>query len=370
MNKYSILTNLMTFAFVMLIIIGNTGIWYMPNIESQYAISQSLTQIPFTDTDKHYLMTNYLQPFVFGIFGGKSLTQYMLYTFAVSILFLLIYVIWFLQYHKEVGSFYPYKLLASITFSIFMIPLYWTGMDGMTLLLMLLAIITFRSYWSIFYAFLLGLQHFEQGMAAFLLLLGSFFYSYLFENKRQYPESIRKVIYILLGLLVGKLVLVAGFSYFDIVMLDTRSTYLENHLEYYFNLWTDSWFYILYSLFGVGWLLILKEFRILYPFLFSVTFAFLFLIFVGDQTRVGAIIIFPSLFYWVFMNRKLFENITLKLSTFMLILNFALPVVYVWGGPFFGSFHKYEIDIIHKINDPSYHIDFAAPFKKNNHNWL
>ncbi len=362
------------FAILMVfMIIINTGIWYMPNIEAQYDISQSLTFVPFAAPGSHFLMTNFLQPLVFNMIGGNCLYQYLIFTFIITVVYIVIFAIWLLQYHKNHPMENLYRLAAIFTFPVFMVPFYWIGMDGMVLLLMLLVMITLRSHWSIFFAFLLGIQHFEQGVVAFILLLGTFLYTYVFEGKRQYAVDIRKTVYILIALITGKLLLLVWFSYFHITLLDTRSTYLEENFSYVLHLWIDSWPFILYSLFGAGWVLIIKEYKILYPFLLSVVVAFVFLMFVSDQTRVGTIILFPSLMYWIFMNKELWCKVTNKLSIVMILLYFALPVVYVWGGwggPFFGSLHRYDAEIIRKIKNPSYNINFVSPFKNNNNRWI
>ncbi len=355
---------------VFFIVIGNTGIWFMPNLGAQHLISQSLTHIPFDNPGGHYIMTNYLQPFIFGILGGKSLSEYMVFTFATSLLFLLIFIIWFLRYHQDPNTSHLHKLVTMSTFPVFMIPFYWVGMDGMTLLLMLLIMINFKSAWSIVYSALLGIQHFEQGIIALLLLSGTFFFSYIFNKKTLSVNPIKNSIYALTGILFGKLILIGWFYYNDIILLDTRSSYLESHIGFCFKLWIDSWPFILYSLFGVGWLLILKEYKLLLPLIVPIIVAFVILITVSDQTRVGAIILFPSLFYWVFMNRQLFNRITLKFSGIMLIFYLTLPVVYVWGGPFFGSLLRYDSEIIRKIKNPSLYIDLTSPFKLNKNNWI
>ena len=55
MNKPNIVA-ILTFIFItFFIIIGNTGIWYMPNISTQYAVSQNLTINTFSDPNAHYI---------------------------------------------------------------------------------------------------------------------------------------------------------------------------------------------------------------------------------------------------------------------------------------------------------------------------
>ncbi len=354
--------NYVLFIFSLFIVIGNTGIWYMPNIESQYEISQSLTHNPLTNASIHYLMTNYFQPFLFGIFGGNSLLHYLIFTLFISIMFFAVFVLWFLKFHSEDNSSTIYKLLVIIVFPVFMVVFYWIGMDGMTLLLMLLVMINFKSKWSYTFALLLGTQHFEQGMAGFLLLSGALFIENIFTKNLKCWDTFKQSVYILIGIIIGKLVLVGWFGMAEIEVLGSRSSYMEKYIYLYLDQWLNSWPFIFYSLFGVGWLLIIKEIKTVYPLLIAALITFVFTISIGDQTRVGTIILFPSLFYWVFMNREILNRITPKFSIIILTLYLVLPVVYVWGGPF-GSLFKYDLQVMRDLRDGNGKTDLLLPFK-------
>ena len=350
---------------ILLLVVGNTGIWYMPNISAQYLVSQSLTSNPILDPNAHYIFTNYLEPLVFWIFGGNTLNEYLLYTLLVTIVFISIFVVWFLKYNSKDMDKNYYKIIPIITFPIFFVPFYWIGMDGMTLLLMLLIMIYCQSRWGIVFPILLGMQHFEQGIVGFLLLLGSLFiYNFISRQDKKWMHF-KKILYIILGVIVGKLILLSCFYILGIEILGNRATYLVNHLKIFSNQWLASWPYILFSLFGLGWLLILKNLRKTYPLLLASIIALIFIITVADQTRVGTIILFPSVFYWIFMNREIFKDITIKFSILVLALYLLLPVVYVWGYPF-GSLLKYNVNLIKNIK--SNEVDFMLPFRRNSIN--
>ncbi len=352
--------------FLLIVVIGNTGIWYMPNIEGQYIMSQHLTKIPFGDPNQHYMMTNYLQPFLFGIFGGNSLTQYLLFTFLTTISFLILFINWFIRTYSQMYETIFYKLLALITFSIFMVPFYWIGMDGMTLLLMLLIMINYHDIKkSLFFAVLLGTQHSEQGLAGFLLLLGSLTIFTIVSKKRVEWKVIENPIYIILGIIFGKLMLLIWFSVAGIDLLTNRHIFLKQHLDIFINQWLAGWPFILYSMFGIGWILILRYLKYTYPLVLASLIAFIFVMVAGDQTRVSAIILFPSLFYWVFMNKPLINAITIKTSILVLSMYLLLPVVFVWEGYAFGSLLKYDLGVIQKTykHQPC-NIDIMEPFRQ------
>lgn len=366
MNKPNIVA-ILTFIFItFFIIIGNTGIWYMPNISTQYAVSQNLTINTFSDPNAHYIYTNYLEPFIFNILGGTTLNEYLIFTLFITVVFLSIFIIWFLRYHNEIHSKNYYKFIPIITFSIFFVPFYWIGMDGMTLLIMLLVMIYYRSRWSILFAILLGTQHFEQGIASFLLLLGSLFIYNIFSKEEYKWETLKKTVYIILGIILGKILLFSYFNIMGIEILGNRATYLENHLDMFVNQWFSGWQYIFFSLFGLGWILVLKNIKIMYPLLLASLVTFVFIMTVGDQTRVGTIILFPSLFYWVFMNKEIYKNITIQFSILILAAFLLLPVIYVWGGYPFGSLLKYSTHITNIIKNKDDTIDFSLPFNRDN----
>jgi hypothetical protein len=52
----------------------------MPNISTQYAVSQNLTINTFSDPNAHYIYTNYLEPFILNILGGTTLNEYLIFT--------------------------------------------------------------------------------------------------------------------------------------------------------------------------------------------------------------------------------------------------------------------------------------------------
>jgi hypothetical protein len=346
--------------FLLFIIIGNSGIWYMPNISTQFSVSQSLMIAP----GANYIFTNYLEPLIFWIFGGKTLNQYLVYTLIMTIAFFVIFVLWFVKYHKIIIDI-NYKILSIIIFPVFMVPFYWIGMDGMTLLLMLLAMIYYHSRWGVTFAVLLGTQHFEQGLVSFLLLLGTLtIYKILSKNDISWHDA-KKSTYLIMGVILGKLILFAWFNIAGIDVLGTRSSYLENNLSRLVNQWLVSWPYILFSLFGIGWILILKHIKTTYPLVLASIVAFIFIMVVEDQTRVGTIILFPSLFYWVFMNIKILNEITLKYTIVTLAFYLLLPVVYVWVGHPYGSLLKYNLNVFSEAKNTNYNIDIDVPFQRN-----
>ncbi|NOQ65395.1 MAG: hypothetical protein GQ582_12865 [Methyloprofundus sp.] len=313
---------------LLFIVIGNSGIWVMPNIDYQFIVSQNLLDNPFPDKNSHYIITNYFQPLIFGLLGGSSLAAYIIYAFVTATAFLSVLSYWYINNYKE---FSQYSILSIIIFPVFMIPFYWLGMDGMTLLLMALAMINRHSKWGFIFAIFLGLQHFSQGLVGFLILIFTLIIS-SFNDKKSIYNTAREYIFIVLGGVLGKVILIAWFYIIGIELLGDRLLYIKTHQHDFFSQWLTGWPYILYSLFGMGWVLVIFKIKKTWPLIIAAFIVLILTSFVGDQTRVGVIILFPSLFYWVFLNKELLNSIRFKFILTLLIIHLVVPVIYVWSG--------------------------------------
>lgn len=363
------LTTWIAVVLVAMIIIGNTGFWPMPNLPTQFLVSQNLAHNPFPDPLAQYIFTNYLQPAIFGILGGKTIAAYGIYASFLSMLFLVVFAVWFINYHGKAVAIDEFKLFPAIVFPSFMIPFYWIGMDGMTCLLMLLTMMSFTSRWGLFWAVMLGMQHFEQGIVGFALLAGTLVAAYIHRRDEEILKHLWRAGLIGGGVIVGKIMLSIWFAINVIELSDGRASYLETHFDLFASTWVKHWPLILWSLLGVGWLLILKHVTTIWPFLLAVVGAFLLVLFAGDQTRVGVIVLFPSLFYWVLMNKDLWKKTSSLLATTMLVLYFIAPVTVVWGAPRFGNLWTYDNQVIRQAMKSDFSIegfDFLKPFKSKN----
>lgn len=142
-----------------------------------------------------------------------------------------------------------------------MVPFYWLGMDGMTLLLMLIVMLTFFSSWTILPAIFLAWQHFEQGIVAFAFLLGTLVLAAIFSYDNNALQHLKIVTRIIFGLLIGKTFMVLWFHIAHIELAGGRYMWLKTQANEFINQWEAGWPYILFSLFGVGWVLILKNIK-------------------------------------------------------------------------------------------------------------
>jgi hypothetical protein len=357
----------LTIVSVFFIIIGHTGLWVMPNIGAQFAVSQSLSVNPFSDPSAHYIFTNYFQPLIFGVFWGSTLYGYIVYAFIITICFLLLFLLWFIKFHGEKVAIEEYKTLIPILFPVFMVPLYWIGMDGMTLLLMLIIMINFSSKWVIIPAMLLALQHFEQGFMSFLILFGTVIISIIFSYDRIKFEAFKKIFYVICGVIFGKMLLMLIFFILHINMSGDRITYMKSNASLYVEQWKLFWPYILFSLIGICWVLIFLKIKKTWPLLTGIIFTFFLLLIIGDQTRVGTIVLFPAVFFWIFMDKELWVTLNKKLVFILIAIYLVLPVFFVWGFPF-RNLWVYDILEIRSIQKSGISImqsDPIKPFRRN-----
>jgi len=112
-------------------------------------------------------------------------------------------------------------------------------------------------------------------------------------------------------------------------------------------MWASSWPMILWSLCGAGWLLLLGRLRHAWPATLAAVLALATLPLVADETRVGVVILFPALAYWVFFNREFWRPCPLPLVVGAVVLYLLAPPVYVWGGVVCGSVREHTIAQVH-----------------------
>lgn len=355
--------NAYLFALFFLLVLFNSGIWIMPNIQLQYEVSQSLSSLPFTNINQHYLYFNYFEPLIFGFVGGDSLKGYLLFSLLVSFIFLFLLFYNFVSINEKELLKYPIKIFVLAVFPVTMIPLYWVGMDGMTLLLMLIIMIYFESKWAYLISIFLAWQHFEQGILSLTLLATSMFLYWGVHRETVVLLHFKKILFLILFLLIGKFFLVLWFYYMDISLVGGRTNYFENNIMQFLAEWKNNWLLILYSLLGVGWIIVFKYFKETWPVILSALIIFFFTAAVGDQTRVGVIVLFPTVMYWVFLNKKLWVRVSNKFAIFTIILYIFLPVVVIWGSLQSSVFDDDIALLLDFLNNHSY-IDFhpLSPF--------
>jgi hypothetical protein len=353
-----------TFALTFALVLGNAGVWCMPNITVQHAVSQNLTTNVLEDPHAHYMYLSYLEPALFGALGGRSLLAFMVYVAAVSLAFVGLFVGWFTWWHGKTVALGESKLLAAASFPVFMLPFYWLGMDGMTLLLMLAVLCSLPSRWSLIPAVMLGAQHFEQGLLGFLVLAGSLGLSWWGSRAAESTRQLKATLSAIAGVGLGRVLLGLWFRAIGLEIGGDRSDFFLSHTGSLFTSWTQNWALIGWSLLGCGWLLVLLRTKTLWPFMVCTGAALGATFLAADHTRVGVIMLFPSLFHWVLKNRDLWKSLTQTTVAAIIVLNLVVPVEFVWGPRTYGRIRPYDLAVSKQLaaGTAPEKIDWTLPF--------
>ncbi len=301
----------------LLVTLLKAGTWPVPGLDDQFRVAQALTGTP----NANHLYTSYLQPAVFRLLGlPRTLEAYALYCGALAVLFLIVLSAALVHVHGA-----SWKLVGVVAFPIVLVPVYWVGLDGGTLLLMLGVMLTLNGPWSWVFALLLSWQHPEHGLVGFSVLA----LTLLCAGHR---VTFRRVLMVVGVLVAGQAALAAYFALVGVRVSQGRIAYAWQHFAEFVGMWRFSWPAILWSLCGTGWLLLLTQWRRVWPVFLAIVVVLVTLIAVADHTLVGVIGLAPTLAYWVFFGREFWQSLKPRWVSAALALHLIVPVTYVWGG--------------------------------------
>lgn len=328
---------------ILLIMLFKTGVWCIPSIEASRLIAQYPFMNPFEDPLGHYLLWSWLGPFLAWVVGAEGQCSFFLFHFIFSIAFTFLFIKMLFVYFSDRDARTSLVLFSLLPVSA--TAYFWVGTDSITLFLMLCAFI-FSGFWfiTLLIGVALGMQHFEQAFCAFMGL--SFAMSISKHFRVQIKYSTRWALTMLVGVIFGKLVLMGIFDYFNINVNSGRIYWIKLRFlsmlhQFFFHI-----HYILWSILGLGWIVVLKYFekgRISLPFLLCL-FGFMILLFFSeDQTRVFAIISFPLIAtFWLF-NCEFIGSLSKQLVSGLFLLWIIIPWGWVWQGMPKWSVFPYDI---------------------------
>lgn len=182
---------------------------------------------------------------------------------------------------------------------------------------------------------------------AFCILLATFLtHALCSKHDLRSLSPIRSNVYVIVGLILGKALLHGWFYICGIELTGGRISYLKNHFINLVPQWKAGWPYILWSLIGIWWFLIIGKIRRLWPVLLAALFAFFVVLTTSDQTRVGSITLFPVIFWWVLKDKELWHELNMRWVITLVVFYLTLPIVFVFGGIPYGSLWKYDLEII------------------------
>ena len=183
------------------------------------------------------------------------------------------------------------------------------------------------------------MQHFEQ---AFLGVAALSFASFCHRQKIKLPFSFLFCFLFLIGVLLGKLILIAIFEYCGIEALGRFFVLdLKARLQDFFL--NIQW--ALFSGLGLGWLVVLHifKFKKIAPIFLMALLPLVFLPIVAmDYTRVVAIATLPILLQYVFLNAEFLEKIKTKTLLILFLMWILMPSVWFYIAAR-GSFFSWNI---------------------------
>jgi len=328
-----------------------TGIWYIPNLDASQLIAQNPFVNPFEDPNAHYLFWSWFGPFLAWFIGANGKWSFFFFHLFFSIAFTALFVRYVFKrfYDREART----SLILFSVIPVSATAYFWVSTDSITLFLMLLALAMPTNLVAVLLiGFCLGMQHFEQaffgaGGVLFALLLSKYC------NKDRYDYSINWAFVLLIGVIFGKIFLVCLFEYYDVTVNSGRSYWLKEHFSMLFYQFFFHFHYIIWSIFGIGWIVALKyidQGKKAIPFFASLCSLMLLLPISGDQTRVLAIITFMLVaVYWLF-NQELLAKINNQLVSMVFLFWLITPWGWCWGGVPKWSVFPYDVAyILHRF---------------------
>ena len=355
--------------FYFLIVIFKVGIWYHPALWKQLEISiNPFNENLLNNVLAHYLYYNFLGVYVANILNFSTKISFFTYHLFFSLVFNLVFIyIIFKNLEKRNAI---YSLILFLIFPVSTTVFFWVGYDSITLSLMILSVL-FRSYFFLIFIFgvLLGLQHFEISFLSAISLLTLNIYNKYFSKKSFL--SLNFSIFLLVGVIIGKIILTIYFQHIGLELNSGRTWYVitkSKHFLYnsFFNFYVILWFSL-----SLGWIVVV---RFLFSsnknnFLVLLLFVqFLIILIVDDQTRVFAGLSFLILLSQIFLNEDFLKEIKRQEIVLLLVLWIIMPYGWVWQGVLRSSMFMYDFSYIinfffNIFNDPSIKSSVIWPFK-------
>jgi hypothetical protein len=327
-----------------------TGVWYMPNFDGWKSMRLDPFHNPFINPDAHYLFWNWLGPFLAWRFRIHNEHSFFYFHLFFSIAFTASFI-WFIFTNFEERAART-ALILFVAIPASATAYFWIGMDSITLaLIMFLLASRNHLFISLLLGVALGMQHAEQGFFAFAALLCALVLSRFVKSRIAF--SIPWAVASLLGVLLGKFVLILIFHHYGIQVNSGRPYYLRQYGQMYASMFWYHFQYILWSVLGVGWIAVAKfaeRGKTAIPFLVSLLGLMLMLPVIGDETRVLSIVTFPLLGAYLLLNQDFLLSLNGRFVSWIFGVWLIVPWPWAWGGRPLVSIFPYNIAyLLHQL---------------------
>ncbi|VXC06812.1 hypothetical protein [Massilia sp. 9I] len=339
-------------AWKLLLVLGlltlfKTGIWYIPIMHASLAIAQNPFVNPFAaDPNAHYVFWSWLGPYLAWLVGATGKLSFFLFHLVFSFAFTLLFV-------KIAFDNLPQELARKSVILFSVLPVsatayFWVCYDSITLFLIMLALaFPQRLLIASIVGVLVGMQHFEQGFFG----AGGLLFALLLSQRQGYflRYSWKFALALLIGIIVGKLVLVGIFRHYEVQVNSGRMHWLRDHLGFLFNLFIYHVHGIFWSVLGLGWAVALRFTdwgRKSIPFFLTLAGLCLLLPISGDQTRVLAIVSFPLITAYWLLNQDFLGKVGRHETAWLFIIWAMMPWSWVWDGEPKWSAFPYDVAFV------------------------
>jgi hypothetical protein len=309
-----------------------SGIWMMPNLGASRQLAQNPFANPFADPEAHYLVWNWLGPWIAWVVGATGPVSFFLLHLAFAAAFSATVISLCFARLSERNA-----RVAIIVFALLPVSataFFFVGMDGVTLFLMALAFVFPRqAIWALLVGTLLGMEHFEQAfVASFLLLVVVAVRRWLGEPAL---VSIGWCCCLLVGAVLGKVLLVGVFSYVGLSVATERLYWVRVLWPSVLKQFVLHAHSTLWSVLALGWLVLIRDAargKAAVPVALGLLGAMPLLALVFDQTRVVAIVSFPLLWVSWLHAPSLLDTLDDRFVAWLFLAWLFVPWAWTYGG--------------------------------------
>jgi len=325
-----------------------TGLWFFPNTWLVVDIAVDPFRDPFPpEYLGHDAMWTWLVALVAHVLQATTVPGYVLLNAAFAAGFVAV-VVW------SMFARLPERLARTGTIVFAMLPASWLGFygigpDGLTLLLVAVALVGAARWWLVVPSgVLLGMQHAE------LALVGAFAVILSDIAARRWgggPSRIdwRFGVRLAASVIVGRLLLMGIFAITGIGMPGNRLDWIEAYGGVLAVRAYLGWPWLLWSVLGIAWLVAALDLRRGKPSLsLLLPLAALVLLtpMVYDQTRVLAIAVLPLAYRCWLSDRGFLRSIGPRNATRLVVVWAVVPTIFVLGAEPFGSVLPYSLALL------------------------
>jgi len=345
------------YSSILILSILQNGVWYSPQTERLWLMSENIFANPFLDQPKNqWLLSSFLGP----LLGYVTSANRSIYLY--SLLHLIIFIIFFTVMIAVAKQRHGDYIARSVLILFFLSPISnvlftWLGSPDIITFLLSMALILFEKNIPVLVisAFLLGMNHPEQGLVILILLA-------IFTcTSGERPKEVFKFALVGIGsLLLGKFLVGWYFEIFNFDVTYSRAEYISNGgLYLYVKSTLSNPFAMMFSLYNILYIFIAiylayywKKEKIAFAFLVYSLLAFTVILFTLDQTRVFSILTFPGLLLLVFSptfrdspteQKEFFQNVL----SILLLAGIFIPRFTILNGEVHFSSYQYLVETLH-----------------------